>query len=83
MQRDPGRGGARPPLGAADPKGRHLPWPSALRESFERLHEPLGDEAGGGSVNDVRCPDGAEVLSGETPLRCERGIWVERRERHV
>ena len=42
-------------------------------------HSPpqVGDEVACCYFNDLRYADGAEVLSGSTRLRCERGIWVE------
>jgi hypothetical protein len=39
--------------------------------------EQVGDEAEGCYFNDVLYGEGATVLSGNTPLRCEQGIWVE------
>ncbi len=83
MKRETERGGALPQVGAADPERRNSPWQSDPQESFELLREQVGDEAGCCYFNDVRYPDGAQVLSGETPLKCERGIWVELSERHV
>ncbi len=78
-----GAGRALPQVGAADPERRNSPWQSDPQESFELLREQVGDEAGCCYFNDVRYPDGAEVLSGDTRLKCERGIWVELTERQV
>ena len=66
-----------PQVGAADPERRSSPVESAPEESFELMREQIGDEAAGCYFNDVRYTNGSHVLSGETYLRCERGIWVE------
>lgn len=70
-----------PQVGAADPERRNSPLESDPEEDFELLREQVGDEAGSCYFNDVRYGDGDEVLSGDTRLRCERGIWVEAGER--
>lgn len=69
-----------PQVGTADPERRNSPWQSDPAESFELLREQVGDEAGCCYFNDECFADGAEVLSGQTRLKCERGIWVERTE---
>ena len=86
MKREAGTGAAGralPQIGAADPERRNSPWQSDPQESFGLLREQVGDEAGWCYFNDVRYADGAEVLSGDTRLKCERGIWVELTERQV
>jgi hypothetical protein len=66
-----------PQVGAADPERRNSPVQSDPEESFELLREQIGDEAPGCYFNDVLYADGSHVLSGDTYLRCERGIWTE------
>lgn len=66
-----------PQVGAADPERRSSPFASDPEESFELIREQVGDEAPGCYFNDVLYTDGSYVLSGDTYLRCERGIWVE------
>ncbi|HMK87924.1 MAG TPA: hypothetical protein VK437_18305 [Steroidobacteraceae bacterium] len=66
-----------PQVGAADPEHRNSPIQSDPEQSFELLREQLGDEGAGCYFNDVLHPEGSYVLSGNTYLRCERGIWVE------
>jgi predicted Zn-dependent protease len=66
-----------PQVGAADPERRNSPVQTDPEQSFELLREQVGDEAAGCYFNDVLYPEGANVTSGNTRLRCERGIWVE------
>jgi hypothetical protein len=66
-----------PQVGAADPERRNSPIQSDPEESFELMREQIGDQAPGCYFNDVLYGDGSHVLSGDTYLRCERGIWVE------
>jgi hypothetical protein len=66
-----------PQVGAADPERRNSPLLGDPKEPFELVREQIGDEVPGCYFNDVLYPDGNHVLSGETYLRCERGIWVE------
>ncbi len=75
--------GTVPQVGTVDPERRNSPWQSDPQESFELLREQVGDETDGCYFNDVRYRDGAQVLSGRTALKCERGIWVELSERRV
>jgi hypothetical protein len=64
-------------VGAADPERRNSPVCNDPEQSFELLREQVGDEAAGCYFNGVRYPEGTHVMSGNTRLRCERGIWVE------
>ncbi len=64
-------------VGTPDPERRNSPVFTDPEQSFELLREQVGDEAQGCYFNDVLYGEGATVLSGNTPLRCERGIWVE------
>lgn len=64
-------------VGVPDPERRNSPQLGDPEEAFELVREQVGDEAPGCYFNDVLYADGSHVLSGETYLRCERGIWVE------
>jgi hypothetical protein len=64
-------------VGTPDPERRNSPVLTDPEQSFELLREQVGDEAEGCYFNDVLYGEGATVRSGNTPLRCERGIWVE------
>jgi hypothetical protein len=64
-------------VGAADPERRNSPIQTDPGQSFELVRDQIGDEAAGCYFNDVLYPEGGTVLSGNTYLRCERGIWVE------
>jgi hypothetical protein len=64
-------------VGAPDPERRNSPIQTDPEQSFELLREQVGDEAAGCYFNDVRYAEGAHVMSGNTRLRCERGIWIE------
>jgi hypothetical protein len=66
-----------PQVGAPDPERRNSPQLDDPEESFELVREQVGDVAPGCYFNDVLYSDGSHVLSGETYLRCERGVWVE------
>jgi len=66
-----------PQVGAADPEHRNSPVQSDPEQSFELLRDQVGDEEAGCYFNDVLYPEGSHVLSGNTYLRCERGIWRE------
>ena len=66
-----------PQVGAADPERGNSPIQTDPEQSFELLREQVGDETAGCYFNDVRYPEGADVMSGTTRLRCERGIWIE------
>lgn len=66
-----------PQVGVADPERSTSPIQSDPDQSFELMREQVGDEAPACSFNDMLYPDGSYVLSGDTYLRCERGIWVE------
>ncbi len=69
---------AHPPqVGTADPERRSSPIQIDPEQSFELLREQVGDEAAGCYFNDVAYAEGALIMSGNTRLRCERGIWVE------
>jgi hypothetical protein len=72
-------GGSEHPeqVGTPDPERRNSPILADPEQSFELLREQVGDEAAGCYFNDVLYGEGATVLSGNTPLRCDRGIWVE------
>ncbi len=82
-QADTERASALAQVGTVDPERRNSPWQSDPQESFELLREQVGDESDCCYFNDVRYPDGAQVLSGSTALKCERGIWIELSERPV
>lgn len=66
-----------PQVGATDPERQNSPLQGDMKESFELVREQVGDEAAGCYFNDLFYADGCHVLSGQTYLRCERGIWVE------
>lgn len=66
-----------PQVGAADPERRNSPIQIDPDQSFELMREQTGDEAAGCYFNDVPYAEGTHVLSGNTYLRCEHGIWVE------
>jgi hypothetical protein len=66
-----------PQVGAADPERRNSPIQSDPEESFELMREQIGDQPPGCYFNDVLYAHASHVLSGDTYLRCERGIWVE------
>jgi hypothetical protein len=66
-----------PQVGAADPERRNSPIQTDPEESFELVREEVGDEAAGCYFNDVLYTEGAQVASGSTFLRCERGVWFE------
>lgn len=66
-----------PQVGAADPEHRNSPIQTDPEQSFELVRDQVGDEGAGCYFNDVLYAEGSHVLSGNTYLRCERGIWVE------
>lgn len=66
-----------PQVGAADPEHRNSPIQTDPEQSFELVRDQIGDEGEGCYFNDVLYAEGSHVLSGNTYLRCERGIWVE------
>ncbi len=79
MARESGGGpiGHVPQVGAADPERRNSPVQTDPEQSFELMREQVGDEAAGCYFNDQLFAEGSRVLSGNSYLRCERGIWVE------
>jgi len=64
-------------VGAADPERRNSPIQTDPEQSFELVRDQIGDEGAGCYFNDLQYLEGDHVLSGNTYLRCERGIWVE------
>lgn len=65
-----------PQVGAPDPERRNSPIYCDPEQSFELLRLQV-DESAGCYFNDVAYPEGAEVASGSTFLRCDRGVWVD------
>lgn len=66
-----------PQVGAPDPERRNSPVLTDPEQSFELLREQIDETTPSCYFNDVNYPDGAEVASGSTILRCDRGIWVD------
>lgn len=70
-----------PQAGAAGPERRDSPLQTGPERSFELPRKQVSEEAAGCWSNGVPYPEGANVTSGPTRLRRERGIRVEVGER--
>lgn len=63
-------------VGAQDPELRNSPIADESGEEVEYdLHEEVSEHSFC-LFNDQRYPDGTYVCSGNTLLRCDRGVWV-------
>ena len=64
-------------VGPPDAERRNSPIQGDPHEFLEVIRQEIGDEAVGCYFNDRFYAEGSHVLSGNTYLRCEDGVWVE------